>query len=178
MLNVFILNLTCRLILNVTLHKINEISTHNVGFYSVKLGSASETEFHKFYEKDFIQHEDEFNEIEYAIHEMGQREARSYYFKNEGGFEYLPFIGKEQIISNDRNDYGVRLYCKFLTPHLVILFNGDIKTNHNPEQCNNVKDHFRRAKLISKKIDDAFNQEFIMYKHTFIDFDPNFEIDI
>jgi len=172
------LNLTCKLRLIVTIHKINEISTRNVGFYSVKLGSDSETEFHKFYEKEFIQHGDEFNEIEYAIHEMGQREARLYYFKNEGGFEYLPLIGNDQINSNGRNDYGVRLYCKFLSPHIVILFNGDIKTNHKPEQCNNVKDHFRRAKLISKKIDDAFNQGFISYKHVSLEIDPNLEIDI
>jgi hypothetical protein len=149
-------DLTYKLRLYVSFEKIDMLSTGNVGFYTIRLGSASLTEFEKFDDSDFTHHHKELEIIYLILKEMGLRGAEPYYFRPENGAEALPakrVVPLEIIEAN--SDYGIRLYCIRLTKQVVILLNGGIKTNLNPKICPNVKMHFRNAYRLSAAITQA-----------------------
>lgn len=44
----------------------------------------------------------------------------------------------------------LRLYCFPAGPRTLILFNGDVKTHDDPEQCPQVRPHFLLAKRLGR----------------------------
>jgi hypothetical protein len=139
--------------LTVTFIKIHEFSLRNVAFYTVQLGVNDITEFESFVNKDFPNHAEEVSIIYNVIDEIQKRGAKDIFFKqNEGPAHALPIVTK-QIMDSNKSDFGLRLYCIRLTETLVILLNGGIKTNLNPEVCKNVQQHFKRAIKIASKLD-------------------------
>ncbi|SEW01400.1 hypothetical protein SAMN05428988_1259 [Chitinophaga sp. YR573] len=109
------------------------------------------TEFELFDEKDFSSHEKELELLYLAIDEMSHRGAKKYYFNNEGPAEYMPVVSAS-IKQENNEDFGVRLYCIWLSQSVVILMNGGIKTKLKPEDCPNVSVHFSRALKIARLI--------------------------
>lgn len=172
------LNLTSTLRVIVKFIKILAISTPKVGFYTVALGSSELTEFEKFVAKDLSAHKEELQKLYTVIDQMGLSGAKPYYFKSEGGFEYLPKISSKAIALADNEDYGIRLYCVHISPRIVVLFNGGIKTNLDPDLCENVKTHFSQARKIARKISYGLKEEFITYVGNSLLFDESYEIDI
>ena len=159
----------------VTFDKLDEISTGLVRYYSIKIGFQEFTEFEMFDNKDFPLHIKENQFIVNVINEMQNRGAKSYYFVNEASAEYLPKVS-QAIKEANKEDYGLRLYCKRLRDDIVVLFNGDIKTKNNPIDCDNVKLHFLRAIKIGLLLDKAiFNKDIDLDEQ-----DPfeDFELDI
>lgn len=74
-----------------------------------------------------------------------------------------------QIQELNNSDYGVRLYCIRLRDDTLILLNGGIKTNQNPEDCPNVSQHFKIAIQIATKIDKAIlSKEIDVNQHEFL----------
>ncbi len=120
--------------------KVDELS-HNVDFYTVRLGNKELTEFEFFVNKDFPDHEEEIEILYNTIDIIGERGAKIRYFKSEGPANALPKVSKPVILSNEQ-DFGIRLYCVRLTDYLVVLLNGDIKTTLNPKDCPRVAKHF------------------------------------
>ncbi len=70
---------------------------------------------------------------------------------------------------------NLRLYGHRLNPHVVILFNGAIKTEATAQQCPNVKTHFLLANQLTKIVDEAFQENDIRWNNedTDIDYEDN-----
>ncbi len=161
--------------MRVTFEKIDELSTSKVEFYSVKLGDCSLAEFQKFDNKEFPQHLEELQIAYKTIKEIGKRGARSYFFKFESAAHALPIVS-QAIMDANKEDFGLRLYCIRLTDNVLVLLNGDIKTDINPINCKNVKEHFSNANKIAKRLDKGLLDREINYQT--IDCLINYEIEI
>ncbi len=70
------------------------------------------------------------------------------------------------------------MYCLRANENVVILFNGDIKTTQYPQDCPNVKLHFKQANQLTKAIDAAFREKEIRWIEdgTLISFDNDFKL--
>lgn len=162
----------------VTLDPVLNISTPKVTFYSVKLGQEQDTEYKEFCNKVFPNHQFEIAILNKVIRELGLRGAKPYYFKNEYPANALPIVNPD-IKKKNKVDFGIRLYCIYISPSIVILLNGDIKTVENsPKKCPNVASHFSNAIKIAKKLQDALNSDFVRYKLGEIELDDDFELNI
>lgn len=60
---------------------------------------------------------------------------------------YLRSLGLEPPIA-------LRLYCFLVGPRTLILFNGDLKTHDDPEQCPRVRPHFLLAKRLGRLLEN------------------------
>lgn len=153
------------------------ISTPRVRFYTVKLGGASLSEFEKFDTKEFPEHVEEQQILYQVIKEMGLREAKLFYFKDERSAHALPKVPL-RIIKANKKDFGLRLYCIHITNQIVILLNGGIKTAQNPLDCANVRNHFKLAVSLAEKIDRAHNNGNITWQGKLFTIDPYFVFEI
>ena len=142
--------------------KIKELSEGVTQFYTFRIGESELTEFELFDAKEFPDHYKELEITYNLIDQMQYREARGMFFKDESGAHALPRVTQD-IKEINKVDYGLRLYCIFLTPTLVILGNGDIKTKINPNDCANVAIHFKRIRSIARALDKALLIEDVNY---------------
>lgn len=55
--------------------------------------------------------------------------------------------------SNANSHFGLRLYCYVVSEHILILFNGDLKTKKANQDCPNCSPHFALAKKLSSAIE-------------------------
>lgn len=62
---------------------------------------------------------------------------------------------------------NIRLYCLRANESVVFLFNGDIKTAKQAQDCPNVKKHFKLANQLTKAIDSAFVNKEILWNDDF-----------
>jgi hypothetical protein len=144
------------------------------------LGSNQLTEFEKFDAQVFAEpyHRTEQQIIYSTVAAMGERGAKLYYFRPERQALALPGHVDESIIKANPTDYGVRLYCGLLRPDLVLLLNGGIKTELDPEQCPNVRPHFRNAVNLMRVILKAEQDDFVRFTSDGIEIDEGFDIEI
>ena len=149
----------------VTFEKIEDFSSGKVDFYTIKLDDNELTEFELFVDKDFPEHESELEIIYTAIEEMQYRGAKSIYFKDESNANAMPVVTKA-IMDSNKGDYGIRLYCIRLTDNLVVLLNGDIKTEPKAQDCINVKKYFKNAVIIATKLDTLVINREINFQET------------
>lgn len=165
----------------VSFHRIPELCSKTVQFWSVKLGNEHLTEFEKFddlaSEYSNPQHITEIRIIYNILEEMKVRGARRFYFKHEGSASALPIVSQGMRNSNTE-DFGMRLYCIHVSESLVVLLNGGVKTKLQPEECANVKEHFKRAKKIATKLLWAIHEGYIEISDEGIAKDEGFEFDI
>jgi hypothetical protein len=160
----------------VTFEKIDELSYGALDYYTVRLGNNELTEFENFDSKDFSTHNNEVRLIYNTISLMQETGAKEHYFKFEDSAGALPKVPYALMDAN-KDDFGIRLYCKMVSEKIVVLFNGDIKTiQGGAVKCPRVGPHFRRATKISLHIDKAIASRDINLS------DPNpfenFELDI
>ena len=140
--------------------KIKDYCTKNLRVFSVCLGQNEKTEFDKFYSRNDefdATHIEEMDILYSTLEAFCFEGARRYKFVQETYSYYLPVVYNE-IKDENIDDFGIRLYCIYLRDDLIILLNGDKKTKHKPEDCKNVKDHFKRAEKIGHKILKACEQ--------------------
>lgn len=161
--------------MKVEFKKIEAFSKKRVRFFTITLGSNTKTEFEYFLDKvDVISktHDYELKVLFTAIEALQTKGAPRYLFVNEASADYMPVVSFDTKREN-KVDFGVRLYCIRLRDDLVILMNGDIKTQRNPNDCPNVNLHFKRAIKIASKLDKALNNSEINYSDTnpFTDFE-------
>jgi len=124
-----------------------------VCFYTVKFEGSELTEADKFFEK--VENEEEYGEyvdnLVKWIKDIGNnRGARYELFRDERIAVALPPPRQHLRTHNFVKD--LRLYCFWVSPNIVILFNGGIKTKINPVQCPNVSMHFHNANNWSKQL--------------------------
>jgi len=159
---------------------IQDFSFRAVRFISAKLGKDSLSEFEKFDRKEFpkLQHMRELQIIYKTIEKIGERGAKSFFFRHEGPAFALPGKVDQELIDSNPDDFGIRLYCGLLRPDLVLLLNGGIKTKLNPEDCPNVGPHFRNAVKLVRALLKAENNGFVRFTGSGIEMDEGFEIEI
>ncbi len=156
------------------------LSFKNVQFISAKLGKDPLSEFEKFDELELIKHQHitELQIIYATIRKIGQRGAKSFFFRHEGPAFALPGKVDQGLIESNPDDFGIRLYCGLLRPDLVLLLNGGIKTKLNPAECPNVGPHFRNAVNLVRVLLKAENELLIRFTSSGIDMDEGFQIEI
>jgi hypothetical protein len=137
--------------------QIPALAFKKVHFYSVRLEGRVNSEFRDFQ----LRMNQKGNQIELAeinrhIENIGKRfGAYPKQFRDEGAADGLPPPYHEFLESDDPDDYGLRLYCIRLSPSVVILLNGDRKTNLKARLCDNCKPHFEKANALAGKITQA-----------------------
>jgi hypothetical protein len=67
-----------------------------------------------------------------------------------------------------------------LNEHVVILFNGGIKTTQNAKDCPSVGPYIKQANAIARKIDELIKSGEIQWNKNFTDilFDHKLEIEV
>lgn len=92
------------------------------------------------------------------------------FFRHERRADALPpdqkIMKKYKLLDFlESDEYKLRLYCMRLSDNVVILFNGGLKTDNDPEKCNNVSSHFKNAQIFAKKINEKLNdKDFLLSK--------------
>lgn len=164
----------------VTIIPVPELSKNWVQFVSVKLEGQSRSEFEKFDDKEFVKpHHIKEQQIIYStIKSIGRRGAKERYFRSERAAFALPGKIDQEHMDANSDDYGVRLYCGILALDLVLVLNGDIKTQLDPEECPNVRSHFQLAQRIVRALMKAKANGFIRFIDGRIDIDDDYEIEI
>ncbi len=148
----------------VSFEKIEEISSENIRFFTVRFDENELTQFELFLNKEFSAdpHKKELEILFSSLKEMKTRGAKKFYFIEEQAANYMPVVSTGMKDKN-KKDWGIRLYCIRLRDDLVILLNGDVKTSHNPLECPNVEKHFKNALKIAKKLDQSLISREIDY---------------
>ncbi|UPS90469.1 hypothetical protein [Bizionia sp. M204] len=142
-----------------------------VAYYSVCLDDNEKTLYQEFVEKHTVENKDKLYHIQKWLKEIGEKYgAQNRFFRNEAQIadaSALPPIGKDRkpyYVEYGKNKANnLRLYCLRANSNVVFLFNGDIKTNNNPQLCDNVRNHFNLANTLTKAIDNAFREKDIVW---------------
>ena len=121
--------------------------TEEVDYLSVALGDDSETLFERFLDEyDTPEHETDLDIIQSWMAQIGERGAEPHHFRPERRVGALP------PKRDGRSMF--RLYALRLSPHVVILFGGGLKTAQNAQDCPTVGPHFALANKLAKAIDE------------------------
>lgn len=120
-----------------------------VTFYTVKKDAERLTEVLKFAETYASDEEfqDEYLDIQMLLKLMGTEETASEtFFRPENAAEALP----PRMIQYHGN--RLRLYCIRINSHIVILFNGGVKTARTAQESPSLAVKFRDAQTFAGKI--------------------------
>ena len=122
-----------------------------VCFYTVKREDASSSEADDLFERMEQQPEyaDQLEQYIAWLEDVGDHEegALFEYFRDERICVALP--PKRQYLDNA---IDLRQYCHWVSPQVVILYNGGIKTTRTAQECPNVSRHFYNAQSWTKKL--------------------------
>ncbi|MGB3344282.1 MAG: hypothetical protein WBA61_10235 [Aequorivita sp.] len=153
-----------------------------VTYYSVSINDEDAL-YDQFIEQHTIKNSQKLNHILAWLEKIGNDiGAHENYFRNEaetGDARALPPIGKDrkpvyveysQIAKSYKNaPNDLRLYCYRANEAVVFLFNGDIKTKQYPQDCDNVRKHFKTANKLSKLLGQALTDRNIRWNDDWSD---------
>lgn len=139
-----------------------------VTYYSVAINDEDAL-YDQFVEQHTENNKEKLNHILAWLERIGDKiGAYEQYFRNEaetGDASALPPKGKDrepvyveysEATKNDENTpNNLRLYCFRANESVVFLFNGDVKTKQYPQECDNVRPHFKIANQLSNILDQA-----------------------
>lgn len=153
-----------------------------VTYYSVAINDEDAL-YDQFIEQHTKKNREKLNHILAWLEKIGDKiGAYEHYFRNEaqtGDARALPPKGKDRDpvyieyseatknIQNTPND--LRLYCFRASESVVFLFNGDIKTKQYPQDCDNVRQHFKTANQLTKLLDQAIINRDIQWNDDWTD---------
>ncbi|MBV6439406.1 MAG: hypothetical protein DYG98_17315 [Haliscomenobacteraceae bacterium CHB4] len=134
--------------------ELTELSGRKTRFYTVRFEQKTHTEFEDF----LLRHEnrkdleEQLNELIAWLDEIAERRgALNWLFRQENKAHALP--PKQRLDHLEVNN--LRLYCLRLSDHVVILFNGGVKTADVAQNCPNVKPYFVQANRLAGAIDES-----------------------
>lgn len=158
--------------------EIPALAFKKVHFYSVRLEGRVNSEFRDFQLRMAQKgNKAELAEINRYIENIGKKfGAFPNQFRDEGAADGLPPPYHQFVESDEPNDYGLRLYCIRLSPSVVILLNGDRKTNLKAQLCDNCRQHFDKANALAGKITQAIVDGYIEMDEKEILIDEDFEL--
>lgn len=145
----------------VTIAKIERFIFRNVHFYTVLIDGNDVTEFEDFINRMQEKCPIKLGELLSFIDEIGQKYGvQNNHFRHERNSHALPptYLILSEDDSEETSQFGLRLYCCKLSSNVVILYNGDLKTKHYPDECPNVAKHFKFSLQITKRIDKAISE--------------------
>jgi hypothetical protein len=112
-----------------------------VGYYTIKGSTMPISEFKDFYKRMSQEDKDQVLKIIYWLSVIGNEYgAMPDYFRPERNCHAVP-----PPIEITQQSIAMRLYCYLVDENIVVLFNGGLKTNNNPEKCPNVRQYFKKA---------------------------------
>lgn len=163
-----------------------------VTYYSVAINDEDAL-YDQFIEKHTAENSEKLNHMLAWLKKIGDKiGAHESYFRNEaetGDARALPPKGKDrepvyveysEATKNDENTpNNLRLYCFRANEAVVFLFNGDIKTKQYAQDCDNVRQHFKLANLLSKLLQEAITQKNIRWNKNWTDIiaDDDFKLE-
>jgi hypothetical protein len=138
------------------------VTFSKVKFFTVRFEDEAVSETDKFFNQFSSNHlhSNELDKLIAFIENLGENlGADQDFFRHERLAQALPPERRSmrrynllEFLETERYDF--RLYCLRLSNSVVILFNGGLKTNNNPENCPNVAPHFRNAQIFCKRIEE------------------------
>lgn len=128
---------------------IEDLCSEIIDIYTVQVNDNELFEFETYCQKEFPNHREERDFIDAALEEIKRRGALRHYFRFEENAVAMPNAVPQEIIELHREDQGIRLYGIRLSDNVLILLNGDVKTNQNPKECPNVRNHFLFANKLA-----------------------------
>ncbi len=163
-----------------TIYKIQRFSLcKKVAFYTLKLNNRESSEFDDFLIrlnqklKDKTELEDLLKIIETIGTKWGYRQDL---FKGEDAA--FRFVVPITLRTNENSDFGLRLYCLVLSDKVIIIMNGDLKTEQAVMNCSNCHPHFKLANNAAKAIEKALDYNYIEINDFDIEIEEDFELDI
>lgn len=165
-----------------------ELATRFVRYYSVRFKDAhDDLEEYSEFEKFVVSHQNEADVQEelndllgWLTDRLGERHgAKDKYFRHEGTAQALPPEARFLEMEYEKN---LRLYCLRLSDHVVVLFNGGIKTKGaaTAQECQIVRPHFYRANQLAKAIDAAIRNGDVRVSADLkkLEYNPDFELEL
>ncbi|MAW88166.1 MAG: hypothetical protein CMJ42_16735 [Phyllobacteriaceae bacterium] len=153
--------------MNTFVLEIWEDSFDQVTFYTVRWETSPISETDKFFsrfEEDEEEFKEDFHELVALLEDIGNRKgAKPYYFSRQvASISELPPKMKVRIeeltlhLTNNR----LRLFCLRLSDHVVILFNGGIKTSQktqdSPDLSSKLRDAWYFTEVILDELQDSY----------------------
>lgn len=142
-------------------------SYKKVVYYSVCLEKDEGISlFELFLVKHTLENKEKLNHIVKWLQQIGNHiGAQEDYFRNEaessatGGLPPVGIYRKPTYVEDGESiANNLRLYCFRLNQHVVVLYNGDIKTAATAQECENVKPYFRLANKLTGLIESQINE--------------------
>jgi len=149
---------------------------NKVVYYSIVVNGDEDhaSIFEGFIDKQSVVNKEKLNHILTWLKEIGNRYgALPHFFRHEKGATALPppgvnrepcYIEEDHTASNN-----LRLYCHRLNEHVVILFDGDVKTTDQAQDCPQVATHFNFANTLALAIDNALKEGDIEWDDAYMD---------
>lgn len=163
--------------------RLKEFSFEFVQYYSVQFSENEETEFENFLSRHENNNEveEDFVNLLSWLEEIGKhRTALHYLFRHEGQLSNTVALPPAKKFMGTLEVNNLRLYCMRLNEHVVILYNGGVKTQNRAQDCPNVRKYFDEANRLTSKIDELIREGDIKWNkdHTDITFNPETEISL
>lgn len=143
-----------------------------VVFYTVRWDESIESETNAFIRHFATSTEFKlyYDQLAALLMDMGERKsARWYYFsRHEREATALPPKNRYEIdgIEIDFFNNPLRLYCLRINDHLVILFNGGLKSARTAQDSADLSRKFREAQQFARRIRHAIQEEMILIDET------------
>jgi hypothetical protein len=161
--------------------KIWDDETAYVTFYTIHRENDEFSETDKFFLKfrNNLEYKDALQQLTSLLFNvMGEEHGanKNFFTRHENAATALPPV-KARISSLELNYAGfpLRLYCYRINDHLVVLFNGDIKTTAAVQEDSRLALLFNQANHYVRQIDNAFREKIIMLEtdRNIVDFQGN-----
>lgn len=136
---------------------------NRVNFYTIQVENRERNEFEDFLDRH-VSNTAIYEQLSFLykkLENFSLQGARRHFFRSEGSFHALPPPAKYLDVTFGRKQ--LRLYCLYISPCIVVLFNGGIKTKNKAQDCDNVSRYFAEAKEFTKKIDEMIRNREVFF---------------
>lgn len=172
----FALNLKVKLV--ATLLRIERYTNMpKVAYYTIHVQGRPLDEFNFFLKemRHKMKNRNELGQLLQLINNMGQHWGyhHRYFKKEENGHR---FLFPSDNYTDENSPFGVRLYCKILSPEIIVLTGGCLKTQKKVSQCNNCQPYFELNNRVAIALEKAINNNYIELDGMDILQDEEFEL--
>ena len=126
-----------------------------VTFYTVRKEDENISETEKFVDRfrSDVVHKNDFQQIIALIEIMGDERGatRDFFARHEDEASALP-PKKLWFLQVPLHNNKLRLYCCKISEHIVVLFNGGIKSASTAQESDDLQAKFRDAKAFARRI--------------------------
>jgi len=136
-----------------------------VTFYTVRKEGEEVSETEKFIERfrSDVVHKDDFQQIVTLIEIMGDERGATgdFFTRHEDEASALP-PKKLWFLQVPLRNNKLRLYCCKISEHIVVLFNGGVKSAQTAQESEDLQSKFRDAKYFAQRIWKEIQDEMLI----------------